>query len=116
MKRLDKKDLLLSPKVVSDLTGGNNTTTNKKNEDGNPDAATGKICVSAVDTCFCTNVCNETLSENELCCQESEKIESKCCVNPPYSVDICELSEVELCPETQQCPETQVCPTTMCNG
>lgn len=115
MKKLDQKDLMLSPKVVTDLTGSNSST-NGKNDGDNPNAtnvcATGQVCITAVDTCLCTKICHETLSENELCCEVSENIESKCCVNPTYSVDICELSEVEVCPQTEECPETQICPTT----
>lgn len=115
MKKLDQKDLLLSPTVVTDLTGSNNSTDGNNNGD-NPNAthecATGPVCLTAVDTCQCTNTCNETLSENELCCEVSENIESKCCVNPTFSVDICELSKVGTCPVTYDCPETQMCPTT----
>lgn len=111
MKKLDQKDLLLSPKVVTDLTGSNSSI--GKNDGEAPDA-TGQVCLTGVNTCQCSKICNETLSENELCCEVSENIESKCCINPPFSVDICELSEVDVCPETEECPETQICPTTTC--
>lgn len=115
MKKLDQKDLLLSPKVVTDLTGSNNSTDGNNNGDnpnGTHPCATGQVCLTGVETCNCSRFCNETLSQNELCCEVSKNIESKCCVNPPFSVEICELSEVEACPETDECPETQICPTT----
>ena len=93
MKKIEQKDLLLSPKVVTDLTGSNSSI--GKNDGDNTNAThecvTGPVCLTAVDTCQCTKTCNETLSENELCCEVSENIESKCCVNPTFSVDICEL-------------------------
>ena len=112
MTKLDQKDLLLSPKVVTDLTGSNST--NGKNDGDNPNAsnvcATGHICITDVDACQHTKVCIETVTADVYCCDVSENIESKCCVNPTFSVNICELSEVDMCPETEECPDTQLCP------
>ncbi len=117
-EKIDQKDLLLSPKVVTDLTGGNNST-NEKNDGDNPNAShvcsTVQACQTEADTCQCTRACVETISANELCCEVSENIESKCCVNPTFSVLICELSEVEMCPVTNECPETQICETNVCD-
>lgn len=117
MKKLDQKDLLLSPKVVTDLTGGNNST-NEKNDGDNPNAShvcsTVQACQTEADTCQCTRACVETFSANELCCEVSENIESKCCINPPVSVENCEVSKEIVCPITSDCPETQVCVTIEC--
>lgn len=116
MKKLDQKDLMLSPKVVTDLTGSSSST-NGKNDGDNPNATylcpTGHVCISGENTCDCSMFCNVTLSLNDVCCEVSKNDDSKCCVNPPFSVDVCELSEVA-CPETEECPETQICPTTAC--
>lgn len=101
----------------SDLTGSNNST-NEKNDGDNPNAShvctIGQDCPSVMDTCQCTHLCNETLSANELCCEVSENIETKCCINPPVSVENCEVSKEIVCPITSDCPETQVCVTIDC--
>lgn len=115
MKKIDQKDLLLSPKVVTDLTGSNNSI-NGNNDGDNPNAsnlcATGQVCVTDVDACQRTKACIETQTDDVLCCEVSENIESKCCVSPPISVNDCELSEVEICPISEECPESYICPIT----
>lgn len=141
MKKLKPKDLMLSPRVVTDLTGNGNSDRDVSNhcpvtfpdcntsaqpggcntgndqclsEVENPcasdDNCTGETCLLTGDnTCNCTVVCPETQSDNELCCEPSDDINTKCCITPPVSIEICQESEVEMCPETKECPESVYC-------
>lgn len=145
MKKLKQRDLLLSPKVVTDLTGsgegsrdmtdqcpptfpncytsalpGGCVTGNNQclSEDDNPcasdDNCTGDPCLLTGDnTCLCTRVCPETQSDNDQCCEASEGIDTKCCITPPVSIEICQESEVEICPISNECPDSQICPRTI---
>ncbi len=133
MKRLDKKDLLLSPKVVSDLTGGSSSDgengshtcgetlagcdTPSKNgqcltleEEGclTKKCAT-KECLTVKETCICTTLCNDTFSNDVQCCKPTEQIKTRCCITPPVSVIECELSDEAYCPISDVCEETEVC-------
>ncbi len=133
MKKLDQKDLLLSPKVVTDLTGGNfvdgNEDTKQCHETvtcHNPSdngqcltleeegcltkkCATNE-CLTVKETCLCTKLCQESHSQDNQCCQPTEQIQTRCCISPPISAIECELSDAAYCPISEQCEETEVCP------
>lgn len=141
MKKLDKKDLLLSPKVVTNLTGSQNggrevsdhcpptfPDCNTSADPGgcfsgnnqclseadNPCASdkncTGDLCLLTGDnTCLCTNVCPETQSDNDQCCEASGNIDTKCCITHPLSIDICQESKGEICQQSNGCEDSQIC-------
>ena len=137
MKKLDQKDLLLSPKVVTDLTGSGtddpnatkdtNTCTETAvdctgaSDDGTcltleeEGCATKKCatkeCLTIVETCICTKLCNETHSQDVQCCKPTEQIDSRCCITPPVSANYCEESDIIFCPVSNVCEETEVCVT-----
>ena len=131
MKKLDQKDLLLSPKVVTDLTGGgsggnprnptDNCPTNACTENDqclseidNPCASdencTAGICLlTTKETCACSDLCPETQSDNNICCAASEENLTKCCITPPVSINVCVLTEDYNCKYTDNCQETEGC-------
>lgn len=142
MKRLDKKDLLLSPKVVSDLTGGSAETnyvvsdlcpktfpdcktsatpggcnsnkvqclSEEENACASNENCTGDECLlTGNDTCLCTEACPETQSDNDICCEASDDIDTKCCINPTFSVQVCQETQDTNCAETDLCAQTEGC-------
>lgn len=136
MKKLEQKDLLLSPKVVTDLTGGSSNDGEKGTHTCNQTLAgcnepsdngqcltleeegclskncATKECLTVKETCLCTKLCNETHSQDVQCCKPTEQVESRCCITPPISANICELSDEAFCPISDPCDETEVCVDT----
>lgn len=118
MKKLDKKDLLLSPKVVTNLTGSQNGGREVSDHcpptfpdcNTSADPGTGDLCLLTGDnTCLCTNVCPETQSDNDQCCEASGNIDTKCCITHPLSIDICQESKGEICQQSNGCEDSQIC-------
>lgn len=135
MKKLEQKDFLLSPKVVTDLTGSgtdnpNGTKATKTctetavdctgaSDDGTcltleeegcaTDNCATNGCLTIKDTCVCTKLCNETHSQDVQCCKPTEQIDTRCCITPPVSANICEESDVNFCPISSECEDTDVC-------
>ena len=137
MKKIDLKDLQLSSKVVTDLTGsagGNGYTDectgtetcnqsiadacNSNNDQclsevDNPcatevDGCTGEACLQTLqETCHCTELCGLTRSQDVQCCELTNEINTQCCLNPPESVNICLETQGGL-----QCPRTLQCEET----
>lgn len=118
MKKIYLKDLQLSPKVVTDLTGsmstddvctvGNIGTCDTQEDD----------CNDETRTCDCgTDTCAGTLSAGEQCCYATKANASQCCISPPESHHIClETDEgiciTKVCNETTDCNQSMPCPVT----
>lgn len=135
MKKLDQKDLLLSPKVVTDLSDGSSSdgekathtcpqtlvTCNEPSNNGQcltleeegclTKKCATKDCLTVKETCVCTKLCQETHSQDVQCCTPTEQVETRCCLTPPISAIECELSDEAFCPVSDTCEETEVCPT-----
>ena len=126
MKKLNLKDLQLSPKVVTDLTGSPNVSGEcTKGNYGTCD--TGAECITynagTCDTheedchdvtvsCNCATAdCPYTQSGGVLCCYASAANASQCCISPPVSNDVClQTIEDTLCAESDNCQGTDNCP------
>lgn len=139
MKKIYLKDLQLSPKVVTDLTGSGSgakdytvpnvctdtETCNQsvadtcKTEDNqclsevdNP-CATDADCNNETKTCNCgTDTCTGTLSAGEQCCYATKANASQCCISPPASHHICLETDEGIC-ITKVCNETTDCNQSM---
>ena len=117
MKKPDLKDLQLSPKMVTDLTGS--LTSGKDYTDGdNPAPETGPECntyyVGTCDThevdchdetatCDCgTNDCAETHTGDIQCCYATNANQTQCCIDPPTEV-VCQETICSICLESLDC-------------
>ena len=114
MKKIDFKDLQLSSKVVTDLTGslqpndvctaGNIGTCDTQEDD----------CNDETDSCDCgTDNCAGTQSGGEQCCYATIANASQCCITPPASHDVCLETIEDLCNQTTACNQTDYCQLTI---
>lgn len=132
MKTLNQDDLQISPKKVTDLTGGgeNNPLDVSDNcpdtytcqtqceacftQDDQCDSQGDKGCDSDgcqetyLETCEESCDCGNTLSQGVQCCVQT--LEGKgLCVKPKISVELCMETEGVDCFDTLYCPNTEGC-------
>lgn len=129
MKKLTENDLLFSPKTITDLTGsgGNNpnvvTTVdncpdtftcetecegcNTEEDNCGSDGCESNACGTYLNTCADTCFCADTLSRQEVCCEQT--VDGATCVVPNDSEDVCPVTVDPNCGHTPLCAETEGC-------